>query len=291
VRRVYERVALLGTGMVGGSLALAIKAAGAARMVAAWDVRPEAAEAARARGIVDAVLPGAAEAVREAELVVLAAPVGATAGLCEAIAGALDAEAVVTDVGSTKVAVLEAAARWLPRPERFVGGHPIAGTEKSGPDAADAGLFRGRRCLLTPVAATDADALADVRGLWEAVGAVVSTMDAALHDRALAFVSHLPHAAAFALAAACGAAMGEETLGAAMGGLHGGGFVDTTRIAESDPVMWRDVFLGNPEVMRALERMDDELGRLRRAIAAGNGDEIVRLIEDARSGRKRVLGK
>lgn len=288
MKRVYERVALIGTGMIGSSLMLALRGAGAARVYVGHDINLERAEKAKARGIVDAVAESVGEAVREAELVVIAVPVRATGAVCEAMAPAIGADAIVTDVGSTKVAVMEVVGRTLPFPERFVGGHPIAGNEKSGPEAADAGLFKGRRCLITPTASTRSDAVGEVRAIWEAVGASVEEMDAQLHDRALAYVSHLPHVAAFALAAAAGEVAAGDN---ALLGLSGGGFADTTRIAASDPVMWRDVLLDNAgPVLEAIERLDRTLGRLRRAIAAGDGEALVRLIEEARSGRAAVVG-
>jgi prephenate dehydrogenase len=293
VTRVYERVALIGTGMIGCSLVQALRGAGAVRKVVGHDLSPAAAEKARSIGIVDAVAGSIADAVREAEIVILAVPVRATATVCEALAPVLRTpDVIVTDVGSTKVEVLAQVARILPFPERFVGAHPIAGTERSGPEAADGSLFKGRRCLVTPTAGTRQDALAEVRSLWEAAGATVEEMDPALHDRALAYVSHLPHAAAFALAAAAGeVAGGDDALARAVAGLSGGGFADTTRIAASDPIMWRDVMLDNARpVLDAIERMDRMLGRLRQAIASGDGEAVARVIDDARNGRAAVIG-
>ena len=184
--------------------------------------------------------------------------------------------------------MLRAVEAWLPFPERFVAAHPIAGTERSGPDAADAALFRGRRCLLSPAASTRAESLALARSLWESAGATVEEIDAAHHDRALAWVSHLPHLAAFALASAAGAAAEHD---ARIEGLSGGGFTDTTRIAASDPAMWRDVLISNRDaVLESMRGFDAEWAELRRAVAAGDGAALERLIERARSGRRRILG-
>src|SRR6185503_5219948 len=199
--KVYERAALIGTGMIGGSLLGALKSAGAIAHAVGFDARREVAERARALGIVDEVAGSACEAARGATLIILAAPVRATESICVELAPAISPEALVTDVGSTKREVLAAVFRALPFPERFVGAHPIAGTERSGPEAADRSLFQGRRCLITPTAATRPQALADCVALWETAGARVEQMDAADHDRLLAWVSHLPHVAAFALAA------------------------------------------------------------------------------------------
>jgi prephenate dehydrogenase len=272
------KTALIGCGLIGGSLALALRS----RLGTIVGCDPANGERARALGIVDEVAD-VAGAVRDAEVVILAVPVRQTAAVCEAMAPAVSDSALIMDVGSTKREVLHAVELWLPHPERFVAAHPIAGTERSGPEAADANLFRGRKVLLTPAAATRADCVARAGELWEAAGATVARMDAADHDRVLAWVSHLPHVAAFALAAAVGS-------DASLEGLSGGGFTDTTRIAASDPRMWRDVLLSNrEEVLAAMRGLDEELALLRRAIAGGDGDEIERLIERARDGRKRIL--
>jgi prephenate dehydrogenase len=274
------KAALVGCGLIGGSLALALK--GRLSPIVGYD--PNAGERARSLGIIDESAGSVAEAARGAEVVILAVPVRATAAVCEGLAPAVAPEALVMDVGSTKLDVLRAVERWLPFPERFVAAHPIAGTERSGPEAADGALFRGRRCLITPTPSTRPEKLALARSLWEAAGATVSEMDAAKHDLALAWVSHLPHVAAFALASAVGK-------DASLEGLSGGGFVDTTRIAGSDPVMWRDVLLSNRDaVLAALRGLDEELAELRRSIAAGDGERLETLIRRAQEGRRRVLG-
>jgi prephenate dehydrogenase len=280
-----RRVALIGTGMIGGSLLLALEQAGLVERAIGYDLAKERAERARARGIVHEVAADPAAAVAGADLVILAVPVRATREVCEQLAPALARAptTLVTDVGSTKRDVLAAVEAALPHPERFVGGHPLAGTERSGPEAADAALFRGKRCLITPLARTHTEALATCRALWEAAGAQVSEIDPVTHDRVLAYVSHLPHAAAFALAAA----VGREPQAV---GLSGGGFADTTRIAASDPAMWRDVFLSNrDELLRALEVLDEELGALRRAIAHGDIAAIEALVLRAHEGRRRAI--
>jgi prephenate dehydrogenase len=280
----YARAALIGTGMIGGSFARALKDAGIVERLVGADRSRTNLERARALGFVDETA-GVAEAAGQAELVILAVPVRATLEVCEALAPVLAArpEVLVTDCGSTKVEVQRAVEAALPFPERFVGAHPIAGTEKSGPDAAQPQLFRGRRCLVTPALATRGDKVAECAALWQAVGAETKYMDPLAHDQALAYVSHLPHAAAFALAQAVGA------VDAA--GLSGGGFADTTRIAASDPVMWRDVFLANAgPVLAAIDKLEGALGELSRAIAAGDGAAIERLILRAHEGRAKILG-
>jgi len=280
------RVALVGTGMIGGSFALALKRAGAAARVVGFDVRAEAAARARTLGIVDEVAATAAEAVRGADVVVLAVPVGATAAALEAIAPGLPDEALVTDVGSVKAPVLAAATARLRHPARFVGAHPLAGTERSGPEAASATLFEGRRCLVVPHAAADAAKVEACAALWRATGARVTVVDAAAHDRAMAWVSHLPHAVAFALAAAVGEVASEEGLA----GLYGGGFIDTTRIAASDPTMWRDVFRENrAAVLASLDGFERALAALRGAIERGDGAALAAAVERARAGRAAIL--
>jgi prephenate dehydrogenase len=280
------RVALVGTGMIGGSLALALKGAGAVERVVGFDLRREAAERARAIGIVDEAATTAAEAVRDADVVVLAVPVGATEAAIRAMAPGLGDDALVTDVGSVKAPVLAAATATLPRPSRFVGAHPLAGTERSGPEAASAMLFDGKRCLVVPHAGSEPTRVEACAALWRTAGARVSIVDAETHDRAMAWVSHLPHAVAFALAAAVGEVADAEGLG----GLHGGGFVDTTRIAASDPTMWRDVFRENrAAVLAALDGYERALATLRAAIDRGDGDALVTAVERARAGRAAVL--
>jgi prephenate dehydrogenase len=283
---LISRLALVGTGMIGGSLALALKRAGVVARVVGYDARPEAAARARELGIVDEVAPSAAEVARGAEVVVLAVPVGATAAALDAIAPGLSDEALVTDVGSVKAPVLAAATARLARPARFVGAHPLAGTERSGPEAASATLFEGRRCLVVPHAGADAARVEACAALWRAAGARVTVVDAEAHDRAMAWVSHLPHAVAFALAAAVGEVAAEEGLA----GLHGGGFVDTTRIAASDPTMWRDVFRENrAAVLASLDGFERALSTLRAAIERGDGAALVAAVERARAGRAAIL--
>jgi prephenate dehydrogenase len=280
----FARAALVGCGMVGGSLMAALRAAGAVERVVGFDRDPRHAQAARARGIVDEVAADAAAAARGCELVVLAVPVRATAEVCAAIAGAVASARLIIDVGSTKSDVVAAAEAALPDAARFCGAHPMAGTEKSGPDAADATLFAGKLALITPGARTSDEARVACEALWTAAGARTRTMTPAAHDRAMAWVSHLPHAAAFALAAAIGGVADE------VAGLSGGGFVDTTRIAASDATMWRDIFVANrAALLDALDGFGAELASLRRAVDAGDAAAIEALVARAGAGRARVM--
>lgn len=283
---MFARAALIGCGMVGGSLAAALRAAGAVGRVVGFDRVAAHAARAQARGIVDETAADARAAVDGADLVVLAVPVGAVAGVLGEIAPALASARLVTDVGSTKRDVVAAAERALADPSRFCGAHPLAGTERSGPDAADAALFRGRLVLLTPGARTAPETIAACEAMWTAAGARTARMDAAAHDRAVAWVSHLPHAAAFTLAAAVGEVADE------IAGLSAGGFADTTRIAASDPVMWRDIFVANrAPLVEAIDALLRELTALRAAVDAGDGAAVERLVERAQKGRRRVMAR
>lgn len=280
----FERAALIGCGMVGGSLMEALRAAGAVGRVVGFDRARAHGEAARARGTVDELAADAAAAAAGAELVVLAVPVRASAEVCGEIARAVAQARLVTDVGSTKLDVVAAAEAALPDAGRFCGAHPMAGTERSGPEAADAALFRGRVALVTPTERTAPATLAACEALWTAVGARPLRMTPAAHDRAMAWVSHLPHAAAFALAAAVGAVADE------VAGLWGGGFADTTRVAASDPTMWRDIFLANrAPLLAALDGLGAELASLRGAVDAGDGAAIEALVTRAGAARRRVI--
>lgn len=280
------RVGLIGCGHIGGSLALALKQVGMVREIVAADVSAAALERARALGICDETAPTDEDAARGADLVVLAAPVRAIPGIATRIAGVLRDGAIVTDVGSTKLAIVKACEQALEGRGHFVGGHPMAGTEKSGPESADPLLFEGRRVFLTPTPRTDGAALATVAGLWEAIGARIVQVDAAEHDRILAAVSHLPHVAAYALAAAA-AAQGVERLA----GFAGTSFEHSTRVAATAPGIWIDIFLDNREALLPLvDALAARVGQLRQAIAAGDAAEIGRLLVEGRAARQRILG-
>jgi prephenate dehydrogenase len=266
---------LVGTGHIGGSFALALRAAGAVHKVVGHDLDPAAARRARDRGIVDEIglLDGC-------DVVVLAVPVRAIPECAEGTH--IAPGAVVTDVGSTKRDIVARGEQAFGA--RFVGGHPIAGTERAGPDAADAALFRGRRAILTPTATTDPAARARVAALWRAAGAEVIEMDAALHDRVMALISHLPHVVAYALAGAVAPHAAE------LAGMSGGGFVDTTRIASTPPAMWIDVLIENRDaVLEALDGYEAELAALRAAIVRADAAAIAQLLAAARAARERIL--
>ncbi len=274
----------MGLGLMGGSLARAVKASNLPWRVRGVARNPQTRRAALASGAVDEACATAAEAAPGADLVVIALPVRAVPDAARELAPHLAPGTVVTDVGSTKAALTRGVEAVLPPGVPFVGGHPIAGTEESGFTASFAGLYRGARCLLTPGATSTPEAVATVRGLWEGVGMRVDVMDAAAHDRILAVISHLPHVVAYALVNAAAQA------DAALPGLlsyTGGGFRDFTRIAASHPAMWRDICLDNrEEVLRALDEFLAEAGRLRSLIAAGDDAGLEEAFAAARVVRR-----
>jgi prephenate dehydrogenase len=251
-------MAVIGVGLIGGSLALALRRRGLVGEIVGVGRSAGNLALARRRKIVDRVTTDPAEGVRDADLIVLATPVGALAEVGKAIAPWIGPGAVVTDVGSTKVSVLRDLEPLIPPHAYLVAAHPIAGTEDSGAGAATEDLFEGSRCVLTPTDRTNASALAKVRGMWRAVGARVIEMDAEAHDRILGAVSHLPHVVAYALVNAV-TSFRKDALEYA-----GGGFRDFTRIAASHPVMWRDIVLANREsVLAGIDATVAELLRMR----------------------------
>ena len=286
---LFARVAIAGVGLVGGSLAVAARAAGLVGEVIGYGRGEANLRLAQERGLVDRIAREPAAAVADADLIVLAVPVSASTALAETFRPHARAGAILTDVGSVKAGVVEALeARWPDR-RLVVGAHPIAGSELSGAGAARVDLFRGRRCIVTPTAATDREALARVRALWEGVGAVVDEMPAALHDEILARVSHLPHLAAYALVSAFGETRiaGRRVLDYA-----GSGYRDTTRIAASRPELWRDIALANRAALRgALAEFRAALDRLEGLLVAGDGEALEAALAAAAALRARLGGE
>ena len=245
---LFARVAIIGFGLIGGSIGRALRERpGIAGEIVACESAPAAYARVVELGIADRVTQDAAEAVQGADCVILCTPVGAYADLAERIAPHLAAGAILSDVGSTKQSVLRDIGPLVPAGVHFVPAHPLAGTEHSGPDAGFATLFDGRWCLLTPPPGTDDAAVARVEAFWQRLGSMVETMEPAHHDRVLAIVSHLPHLIAFTI---CGTAddLADETRQQVLQ-FAATGFRDFTRIAASDPTMWRDVFLNNREAL------------------------------------------
>jgi cyclohexadieny/prephenate dehydrogenase len=286
---LFQRLALLGCGLIGSSIARAVKA----RPGIAGEVVATARSAkTRARlaelGIVDRVEDDLAHAVQGADGVILCAPVGAYAELAAAIAPHLQNNAILSDVGSTKQSVIRDVGPLIPDGVHFVPAHPLAGTEYSGPDAGFATLFEGRWCLLTPPAGTDPDSIARVQELWRRMGSMVSVMEPAHHDRVLAIVSHLPHLIAFTI---CGTAddLADETRQQVLQ-FAATGFRDFTRIAASDPTMWRDVFLNNREaLLEMLARFTEDAQAMARAVRWGDAEYIEDKINRGRKIRRSLI--
>jgi cyclohexadieny/prephenate dehydrogenase len=286
----FNRAAFVGIGLIGSSLSRAIKARGLAKNVVAFDLADGVASHAAAIGAIDQATATLKEALSGTDLVVVSTPVGVMPRVLEDIAAHAENGALIIDVGSVKGAVVEAASR-VATGAHIVPCHPVAGTEKSGPEAGFATLFEGRWCILTPLPREDAAYKAAVdkaAALWRGVGSEVEIMDAAHHDLALAITSHLPHLIAFTLV---GAADDLESVAEAeIIKYSAGGFRDFTRIAASDPVMWRDVFLNNREaVLEVLGRFTEELALLQRAIRWGDAEQLTKVFTRGREIRRAIV--
>ena len=288
---VYPKMAVIGCGLIGSSVIRAARAAGVVGEVAVAEASAQARERIVALGFADSVTDDPAEAVRGADLVVFAVPVMAMGEAAKAASPGLKAGATVTDEGSVKAAVAEALAAAVSDDCFVIPGHPIAGTEQSGPDAGFAELFHNRWIILTPQARADApygEAVARLSDFWTALGSNVETMDAAHHDLVLAVTSHLPHLIAYNIVGT--AADLEEVTQAEVMKYSAGGFRDFTRIAASDPTMWRDVFLSNKEaVLDVLGRFTEDLQALSRAIRWGEGDKLFELFSRTREIRRGII--
>ena len=287
-RRV-ERLAIIGLGLIGSSIARAVKARLPDVMVTGHDASAQVRDIARTLGLCDAVIDEAAEAVADADLVILAVPVGGMAAAASAMAPGLAADTIISDVGSSKASVAEALASVLPG-HIVIPAHPVAGTENSGPAAGFASLFDGRWCIITPDAAAPADAVAALTSFWEALGAKVDVMDAAHHDMVLAVTSHLPHLIAYTIVGT--ASELEEVTESEVIKYSAGGFRDFTRIAASDPVMWRDVFLANRDaVLATLQRFNEDLTVLQQAIRRGDADKLEDWFTRTRAIRRSIIAE
>jgi cyclohexadieny/prephenate dehydrogenase len=284
----FERVALIGIGLIGSSLARVLRRDGMAGEIVACARQAATLETVRRLGLAERVTTDAAAAARDADLVVLCTPLSAYGEIGRAIAPVLKPGAIVSDVGSVKSAVVRELKPLLPPGVHLVPGHPVAGTEHSGPEAGFAELFRDRWCILTPLPDGDADALERIAALWQTAGMKVVAMDAEHHDKVLAITSHLPHLIAYTIVGT--ATDLEETLKSEVIKFSAGGFRDFTRIAASDPVMWRDVFLSNREaVLEMLQRFTEDLTALQRAIRWGEGDKLQELFTRTRAIRRSII--
>jgi cyclohexadieny/prephenate dehydrogenase len=285
---IFDRIAIIGFGLIGSSLARAVRAHGLVRVIVACD-RDEQARATISRlALADEVTGDPATAVRDADLVVIATPLGAYADIAKQIAPALKPGAVVSDVGSVKGPVVRDLPGLLPKNVHLVPGHPIAGTENSGPASGFETLFEGRWFIMTPPPGADAEAVKKVGDLWAGCGSLIEIMDALHHDKVLGITSHLPHLIAYTIVGT--AADLEDDAQSEVIKFSASGFRDFTRIAASDPTMWRDVFLNNREaVLEMLQRFNEDLTALQRAIRVGDGEALFDLFTRTREIRRRII--
>jgi cyclohexadieny/prephenate dehydrogenase len=285
---LFPRVALIGIGLIGSSLAHVIRKKKLAGEISGY-ARSEATRAkALELGLVDEIYPTAAEAVAGADLIILCSPVGTYGELAAEIGPALKQGAILTDVGSVKAAVVKDVLPHVPAGVHFIPGHPIAGTEQSGPESGFAELFINRWCILTPLTDADAAAVDRLADFWRACGSNVDLMSPEHHDLVLAITSHLPHLIAYNIVST--AADLEEVTSSEVIKYSAGGFRDFTRIAASDPTMWRDVFLNNKEaVLEMLGRFSEDLSALQRAIRWGDGDTLFNLFARSRQIRRGII--
>ncbi len=284
----FRRLAVIGIGLIGSSIARAAREHGQAAEIVAADQSAAHRDEALKLGVVDAVYADPAEAVRDADLVILCVPLGAYAAVAQAMAPGLAAGTIVSDVGSSKQCVLRDVSPHLPAGVVFIPGHPVAGTEHSGPAAGFAALFKGRWCILTPTEDTDPALLERLSGFWSAFGSKVEVMDAKHHDLVLAITSHVPHLIAYNIVGTADdlqAVTQSEVIK-----YSAGGFRDFTRIAASDPTMWRDVFLNNKEaVLEMLQRFTEDLTALQRAIRWDDGETLFKLFSRTRAIRRAII--
>lgn len=285
---LFNRIALIGIGLIGSSIARDVKKLGLAKDVVISTRSLDTLRRAEELELGTAYVASAAEAVKDADLVIVSVPVGASEAVAQQIAPNLKAGAIVTDVGSTKASVIAQMAPHMPDGVHFIPGHPLAGTEKSGPDAGFAGLFKGRWCIFTPLEGTDPQALSRLRGFWEALGSRCDEMDPQHHDKVLAIVSHLPHIIAYNIV---GTADDLETVTESeVIKYSASGFRDFTRLAASDPTMWRDVCLHNKDaILEMLARFSEDLAYLQRAIRWGEGDKLFELFSRTRTIRRSIV--
>lgn len=283
----FGHVALIGLGLIGSSIAHAVGEHLPDMSVSGYDADPAARATARELGLANLIAETAGEAVRGADLIILCVPVGAMGAVAQEIRNHVSPGAIISDVGSSKASVLAALTEALPG-HPIIPAHPVAGTERSGPEAGFAALFHNRWCILTPPEGTDADKVAKLSAFWEALGANVDLMDAPHHDLVLAVTSHLPHLIAYTIVGT--ASDLESVTRSEVIKYSAGGFRDFTRIAASDPTMWRDVFLNNKDaVLDMLQRFSEDLTALQRAIRWGDGDALFDLFSRTRAVRRSII--
>jgi len=287
-RPLFDRIAIIGVGLIGSSIARAARAQGAVREIVATARSPETRKRVAALGLADEVVETNAQAVEGADLVIVCIPVGTCGVVAKEIGPHLKRGAIVSDVGSVKSAVIRDMGPHLPETVQFVPAHPVAGTEHSGPDAGFAELFDGRWCILTPPEGTDAEAVDRLAAFWRRLGAKVEIMTPEHHDIVLAITSHVPHLIAYNIVGT--AADMEEVTQSEVVKFSAGGFRDFTRIAASDPVMWRDVFINNKEaVLEMLGRFSEDLAALQRMIRWEDSAALEALFTRTRAIRRGII--
>jgi len=285
---LFEKIALIGIGLIGSSLARVVRRDNLARHIAIATRSETTLARARELGLGDSYTTDAADAVRDADLVIVSVPVGSSGEVAKEIAPALKPGAIVTDVGSTKRSVIAQMEPHIPAGVHFIPGHPIAGTEKSGPDAGFADLFKNRWLILTPLPGTDPAALEKLSEFWRRCGSNIDTMDADHHDKVLAIVSHLPHIIAYNIVGTADDL--EAVTQSEVIKYSASGFRDFTRLAASDPTMWRDVCLHNKDaILEMLARFSEDLASLQRAIRWGDGDKLFDLFTHTRAVRRSII--
>jgi len=283
----FDKVAIIGLGLLGGSIGLAVARELPGVRTSGYDSDPAVRDRARERGLAETICETAQDAVRDADLVILCVPVGAMGPAARDIADTLKPGCLISDVGSSKTSITKALTEALPGRD-VIPAHPVAGTEHSGPDAGFATMFQQRWCIITPPPGTKPEKLAELVHFWEALGAMVETMDPEHHDRVLAVTSHIPHLIAYTIVGT--ASDLEEVTRSEVIKFSAGGFRDFTRIAASDPTMWRDVFLHNKDgVLDMLDRFLTDLALMREAIRAGDGETMFDLFARTRSIRRSIV--
>jgi cyclohexadieny/prephenate dehydrogenase len=283
----FARVSIIGLGLIGSSIARAVREAMPTVTLTGHDADAQVRETARALNLCDDIADTAGAAVTDADLVILCVPLGAMAGVAAGIAAEVPPEAVISDVGSSKAAVATILSDAFPN-HAIVPAHPVAGTERSGPEAGFASLFHKRWCILTPAEDAPESAVQQVTAFWERLGAQVEIMDAAHHDLVLAVTSHVPHLIAYSIVGTA-SDLESVTRGEVIK-YSAGGFRDFTRIAASDPTMWRDVFLTNKDaVLEVLQRFSEDLTALQRAIRWGDGEALFDLFTRTRAIRRSII--
>ncbi|MEN3931632.1 prephenate/arogenate dehydrogenase family protein [Microvirga sp. W0021] len=285
---LFDHITIVGAGLIGSSIVRAVKQQNAAKHITVVDGSQQVIDRVAALKIADTQTTDIASGVRDADLVILCVPVGAMGTVAEAMAAHLKSGAIVSDVGSTKASVIRQVAPHLPKGVHFIPAHPVAGTEYSGPDAGFSTLFNNRWSILTPTDGTDQALVEKMRTLWESFGSNVEIMEPQHHDLVLAITSHVPHLIAYNIVGT--AADLEKVTQSEVIKFSAGGFRDFTRIAASDPTMWRDVFLNNREaVLEMLGRFNEDIAVLTRAIRNGDGDALFELFSKTRTIRRNII--